>query len=314
MNVRTVRVIVLGAAALCALACAGCGGGGDENAKFEKLAKRYYREYFRANPTYATWAGEHRYDRDLDDVSREASDARLESAKAYLAGLGDVETAGLSPDNRIDAEILANNIRLDVLLYEDMRTIETNPILYTNFLGNSIYYLMARDFAPLDERLDAAADRLMQFPAAVEQAMANLSNPPKPYTEMAISQNRGLIALVERDLLREAERTPARKKKVEKAANVALDALKTFQEFLEKDLLDRSLGEYRLGDRVFRRLGDGLLQSDMSSEEIVAAAYAEMDRVHGEMYELAVPLFAEMTGTRPRHFAYPYGSLPVRWT
>ncbi len=298
MIVRNFRVMAFGvAAALCALACAGCGGGAD--ARFERLAKRYFRDNFRANPVFATWAGEHRYDHELDDVSREAVDARLASAKSYLARLESAGTDDLSPDNRIDAEILANSVKLDILLYEDMRVIETNPMFYTSLLGNSIYYLIARDFAPLDERLDAVADRLVKFPAAVEQAMANLSNPPKSYTEMAISQNRGLIALVERNLPREAEKAPGTRKKIEKAANVALDALHTFQEFLEKDLLDRSLGEYRLGDEIFRRLGDGLLQSDMSSEEIVAAAYAEIDRVHGEMYELAAPLFAEMTSARP---------------
>jgi uncharacterized protein (DUF885 family) len=300
MIVRRLFVIALGAAAaFLAFACAGCDTGGGEDAKFERLAKRYFRDTFRTNPAFATWAGEHRYDRDLDDVSREAVDARIASAKSYLAGLGSVEAGKLSPDNRIDAEILANNIKLDILLYEDMRVFETNPMLYTTLLGNSIYYLIARDFAPLDERLDAAADRLMRFPPAVEQAMANLSNPPKPCTEMAISQNRGLIALIGRDLLREAEKAPDKKKKIEKAANVALDALHTFQVFLEKDLLDRSLGDYRLGDDVYRRLTDGLLRSDMSSEEIVTAAYAEIERVHAEMYERAAPLFAEMTGTEP---------------
>jgi uncharacterized protein (DUF885 family) len=299
MIVRKIFVIALGAAAFLALACAGCDKGGGENAAFERLAKRYFRDSFRTNPAFATWAGEHRYDHDLDDVSRKAIDARLAGAKSYLAAIESVEADKLSPDNRIDAEILANNIRLDILLFEDMRAFETNPMLYTDLLGNSIYYLIARDFAPLDERLDAAADRLMKFPLAVEQAMANLSNPPKPYTEMAISQNRGLIALVERDLLREAEKAPGKKKKIEKAANVALDALHTFRIFLETDLLDRSLGDYRLGDAVYRRLSDGLLQSDMSPEQIVAAAYAEIDRVHGEMYELAAPLFAEMTGAGP---------------
>ncbi|MCX5754106.1 MAG: DUF885 domain-containing protein [Candidatus Krumholzibacteria bacterium] len=300
MILRKSFVIALGAsAALLAIACAGCDKGGGENAKFERLTKRYFRENFRTNPTLATWAGEHRYDHDLDDMSRTTIDAEIAEWKSYLAALGSLETAGLSPDNRIDAEILANNIKLDILLYEDVRTFEADPMLYTNLLGNSIYYLIARDFAPLDERLDAAADRLLKFPLAVEQAMANLSNPPKPYTEMAISQNRGLIALIERDLPREAEKAPGKKKKIEKAANVALDALHGFQTFLEKDLLDRSLGEYRLGDEVYRRLTDGLLQSDMSSEEIVAAAYAEIERVHGEMYELAVPLFKDMTGTEP---------------
>jgi uncharacterized protein (DUF885 family) len=300
MVVRRFFAIALGAGAVSlALACAGCGGGGGENGRFERLAKQYFAENFRTNPSYATWAGEHRYDHDLDDVSREAIDGRIASAKSYLAGLGRVDTDKLSPDNRIDAEILANNVKLDILLFEDMRAFETDPMLYTNILGNSIYYLIARDFAPLDKRLDAAADRLMKFPAAVEQAMANLSNPPRPYTEMAISQNRGLIALIERDLPRQAERAPGQKRKIEKAANVALDALREFQDFLEKDLLDRSLGDYRLGEEVYRRLTDGLLQSDMSSEEIVAAAYAEIERVHGEMYELAEPLFAEMTGAEP---------------
>jgi uncharacterized protein (DUF885 family) len=300
MVVRRFFAIALGAGAVSlALACAGCGGGVGENGRFERLAKQYFAENFRTNPSYATWAGEHRYDHDLDDVSREAIDGRIASAKSYLAGLGRVDTDKLSPDNRIDAEILANNVKLDILLFEDMRAFETDPMLYTNILGNSIYYLIARDFAPLDKRLDAAADRLMKFPAAVEQAMANLSNPPRPYTEMAISQNRGLIALIERDLPRQAERAPGQKRKIEKAANVALDALREFQDFLEKDLLDRSLGDYRLGEEVYRRLTDGLLQSDMSSEEIVAAAYAEIERVHGEMYELAEPLFAEMTGAEP---------------
>jgi uncharacterized protein (DUF885 family) len=281
-----------------AVAASGCGGGG-ENAKFEKLVRRYFDGAFRENPSFATWAGEHRYDRDLDDVSMDAIEARLAEEKAYRAELETIETDLLSPDNRIDAEVLAGAIDLDILRYGDMRSYEKNPMIYTFLLGNSMYYLIARDFAPLDKRLDAAADRLLKFPTMIEQAMANLSNPPKPYTEMAISQNRGLIALIEQDLLREAEKAPGKTEKVQKAAAVALAALHTFQDFLEKDLVNRSLGEYRLGDDVYRRLIALELQTDMTSEDIVASAYAEIDRVHDEMYELAAPLYAEITGAEP---------------
>jgi uncharacterized protein (DUF885 family) len=290
--------IMFTAFAILAVAAAGCGGGG-ENGKFEKLARRYFDTMFRENPSFATWAGEHRYDRDLEDVSKDAIEARLADEKAYLAELETIETDLLSPDNRIDAEVLANAIDLDVLLFEDMRSYETNPMLYTILLGNSIYYLVARDFAPLDKRLDAVADRLLKFPAVTEQAMANLSNPPKPYTEMAISQNRGLIALVEHDLLQEAGKAPGKEEKIRKAASVALGALHTFQDFLENDLVNRSLGDYRLGDDVYRRLVDLELQTDMTSEDIVTSAYAEIDRVHDEMYELAAPLYAEITGAEP---------------
>jgi uncharacterized protein (DUF885 family) len=291
--------IIVFATALLASVCAGCGGGGGEDAKFEKLAARYLSENFRQNPTFATWAGEHRHDRDLDDMSRRAVEARIAFLQSYRAKLEILDKSKLSPDNRIDADVLANAIDLDMLLYEDMRVFETNPMHYTSLLGNSLYYLIARDFAPLGDRLDAAARRLEEFPLVVEQAMANLSNPSKAYTEMAISQNRGLIAFIEHELLREAEKAPARTaKKVGRSAGLAIASLRTFQNFLEKDLVNRSLGDFRLGEKAYRRLIGGIIDSDMSSEMIVTAAYAEIDRVHGEMYDVAAPLYAEMTGAR----------------
>lgn len=292
-------VLAASAALLLASLAAGCGGRGGEDARFEKLAARYLRENFRQNPTFATWAGEHRHDRELDDVSRQAVEARLALLDSYRAKLETIEKDKLSPDNRIDAEVLASAIDLDMLLYGDMRVFETNPMHYTSLLGNSLYYLIARDFASLDKRLDAASRRLERFPLFVEHAMANLSNPSKVHTEMAISQNRGLIAFIEHELMREAEKAPPRtSKKVGKSARIAIGALREFQRFLEEDLADRSLGDFRLGEKSFRRLIDGIIGSDMSSEMIVTAAYAEIDRVHGEMYEVAAPLYAEMTASR----------------
>ena len=297
MKARCIGITAFGGAAvLIALACAGCDAWRGQDSKFQRLAKGYFNEYFKANPTFATWVGEHRYDHELEDLSGKAFEAKNASAHSLLARLERIEAEKLSPDGRIDAEMLRNSVESDILLYEELRSHESNPMLYTSLLGNSIYYLMARDFEPIDERLAAIADRLSKFPLVVEQAMANLSNPPKACTEMAIAQNHGLIALIERELPLEAAKAPGVEKKVEKASRVALEALRSFQEYLERDLLDRSLGEYRLGEERYGRLIDRMLQSDMTSRDIVMAAYAEIDRVQGEMYELAAPLHAEMTG------------------
>jgi uncharacterized protein (DUF885 family) len=279
--------------------CVGCGRGGSEDDAFERLTRDYFKEYFRSNPVLATWAGNHRYDHQLDDLSREAVEAQLAALKTYLARLEKLDESALSPDNRIDAEILANGIKLDILNVEGLRSLETSPVYYTNLLGNSINYLIERDYAPLDDRLDAIADRLVQFPRVIGQAVANLSNPPKPCTELAINQNRGLMAFIRDDLMKTAEAAPGKSEKIEKAARPALDALAAFQSFLEKDLVNRSLGSSRLGDALYRQLIDLVLQSDMSSEEIVAEAYEEIDRVHEDMYALAAPLYAEMTGVGP---------------
>ena len=278
---------------------AGCGNRGGEDRVFQKLSQEVLEMHFRSNPVTATMAGYHRYDRELPDVSPEAVAAELKYLRSARTRLHEIDAGKLSGNNRIDAGILKDNIDLMILFDEEIRPLERNPMAYTDVLGSSIYCLMSKDFAPLDERLAAAADRLTKFPALIDQAMKNLTNPPKVHTETAIRQNRGLISLIENDLMKQAGNAPRQKKKLEKASGPALESLRGFQDFLENDLLNRSLGDARLGDRVFRRLLAGVLESEMTSEEIVAAAYAEIDRVHEEMFELASPLYAELTGKAP---------------
>jgi uncharacterized protein (DUF885 family) len=275
--------------------CAGCGKGSGENREFEKLSKEFLDEYSRTNPVTATLLGDHRYDGELPDASPEAAAAEVKYMRDVRSRLDGIDVAGLSRDNRIDAQILRSTIDLIILYDEDIRPLEKNPMAYTDILGTSIYSLISKDFAPLDQRLDAAARRLERFPALIEQAMRNLANPPKVQTETAISQNRGVISLIENDVMKEAEKAPKQKKNLMKVSRPAIEALRAFQIFLEKDLINRSLGDARLGDQVFRRLLTGVLGSDMTSEEIVAAAYDEIDSVHDDMFELAAPLYAEMT-------------------
>ncbi len=279
--------------------CAGCGEGRKEDKEFERLSREFLARHLRANPVDATWMGDHRYDHELPDVSPEAVKAEVDLLRKTRVRLESIDFSRLSRHNRVDAEILKDNIDYLILVDNDIRPLEKNPMIYTEILGNSIYYFLAMDFAPVEERLDAAADRLAKFPGFLEQAMRNLTNPPKIRTETAINQNRGLMGLIEDSFMREGERAPGKSKKLEKAVGPALAALRDFQNFLEKDLINRSLGDVRLGDRLFRRLLADMLESDMTSEEIVAAAYAEIDEVHDEMFDLAAPLYAEMTSKAP---------------
>ena len=56
--------------------------------------------------------------------------------------------------------------------------------------------LLARDFAPLPDRLAAAAGRLGAIPAALAVARAQLRAMPRVHLETAISQFDGTITLV----------------------------------------------------------------------------------------------------------------------
>ena len=55
-----------------------------------------------------------------------------------------------------------------------MKEWEWNPLVYNQSLANSIYLLVARDFAPADQRIPNLRKRLEASPAVIAQAKANL--------------------------------------------------------------------------------------------------------------------------------------------
>jgi hypothetical protein len=108
---------------------------------------------------------------------------------------------------------------------------------------------MSRTFAPLEARLRSLIAREKKMPAALAAARANLKNPPRIYTEIAIEQLPGNIGFFEKDV-------PLAFKSV-KDANLLADfkasndqvitALRDYEKFLKNDLLARSQGDFRLG-------------------------------------------------------------------
>lgn len=274
--------------------CSGCSRKSAEDKAFEKLSQTFLGEYFGTHPVRATRIGEHAYDGLIDDMGSDARETEIARLRRYLGELGRIDFEKLSRDNRIDADILRNEIERQLFSAEELRPWENDPLLYTRLLGNSIHLLLARDFAPVEERLDSAIERLGFFPKAVEQAIGNLRNPPRVHTETAIDQNRGVISLLEEDLKKAAVQVPGREQEFEKALSPALEALRKFQDYLEKDLVYRSGGNFRLGDERYRRKLALTLMSDMDSGEIVAKARSEVARLHEEMFNLAVTIYPEI--------------------
>lgn len=293
------RPLRLPAIVLClAVLSLGCGRADREDKAFAKLSNDFFEFYFENNPVSATAAGDHRYDDRMNDMSLDGRKRILDIQRDYLERLRRIDTGKLSAASRVDAQYLEENIEMFLLYDDDLRALETNPTLYVELLANSVFYVLSREFAPLDKRLDLIARRLEQFPRVVEEARMNLANPPKLLTEIAIEETAGTISYLEHELRHEAEAYPAQREKIERALGPALESLRAYREFLEKDLINRSFGDIRLGERIYRDALRLTLGTDMPSEEIVALAYEDLDRVHDRMYTLAAPMYEEMTGAK----------------
>ncbi|UCB51537.1 MAG: DUF885 domain-containing protein [Candidatus Zixiibacteriota bacterium] len=262
--------------------------------KFQQLVDGFLDGFYEAHPVWATYIGDHRYDHLIDDYSSEAVQAEILRLRLFAENIKSIDTLGLNPTNKVDFKILENEINAQLLRYEELRPFEKSPVMYTRLIGASINSLITREYAPLRNRLTAAIYRLKRLPALVRQAKSNLKNPPEVQTRTAIRQNRGNINLIKNDLAKVLERLPGWKDTLDHPMKTGIATLEDYQTFLEEDLLPRSNGEFRLGKKLFEKKLKLTLQSDLSSDEIVKRAEAELASVRKRMFELAQPLHEKM--------------------
>ena len=276
------------------LAVVGCSSGPSADDQFVDLANSYLEQMLALNPEWATNLGDHRFDGDISDMSEGGFQARVAFNQDFRENLKDIDPGKLSLANRIDYEILRDRIERVLFMITEVQEYKWNPTMYNP--GDGIYNILARDYAPLPERLEAVKSRLLKIPAMLEAARANLDNPPAVMTETAIRQNPGVINLVMDGLQPYLDEVPEMKDGFTRARSRAIGALDQYGAWLETDLLPRSKGDFRLGTDKWRQKLGYSLSSDLTPEEILASAERDLAGTREQMYEIALPLYRDYFG------------------
>jgi uncharacterized protein (DUF885 family) len=258
---------------------------------FQKIAHDYIEEYLRANPEDATELGDHRFDSQLTDYSPGARAKELATLKEVRDKLGAIDGSQLTGANNIDFRILKENIDYQIFRAEELKEPEWNPLVYVQSLANSLYLLVARDFAPAEQRIPNLRQRMEGIPRVIAQAKANLQHPPRVHTETAIEQTQGAINLVHEGLASLLDRAPQMKKELAPLQEKTAAALDDYKKWLQSDLLPRSDGNFRLGAEKFRKKLRFAVASDLSMEEIMKRAQADLKQTQTAIYETALPLY-----------------------
>lgn len=217
------------------------------SAKEKAPIDRFFDEYyFRLNPTAATSAGFHEYDGELEDYSKAAVGKRLAMLKKF-----ETEIATMAPSSERD--LVLARIHADQLEYQTVRSWERNPDIYSSGVSGSIFAIMSRNFASQEERLNSVIARERRIPQVFADARANLANPPKIYTEVAIEQIPGIIGFFEKDVPAAFAKVTDPKLLADfKASNQAvIDSLTAYGKFLKEQVLPRSHGDFRIGAKTF---------------------------------------------------------------
>src|SRR5207248_1518909 len=251
----------------------------------------YIEQYLRTNPEDSTELGDHRFDGQLTDYSPEAPAKELATQKEFRDKLSALDGSQLTGANNVDFRILKENIDYQIFKAEELKDPEWNPLIYMQSLANSLYLLVARDFAPPEQRIPNLRQRMEGIPRVIAQAKANLQHPPRVHTETAIEQTQGAINLVREGLAPLLDRAPQMKKEPARLQEKTVAALDDYKKWLQNDLLPRSDGNFRLGAEKFRKKLHFALASDLSMEEIKKRADADLAQTQTAIYETALPLY-----------------------
>ena len=295
-------ILLMGLAACTWAATAPAAAVSAADAKFETLSRRYVDEFGRYSPVNATQLGDHRYDGELDDLSDAGRARAIAWTRDLLGQLQAIDHPSLSRANQVDAAMLENQLRYAIFSEEKLRDWSWDTQLYTQLAGQSLYGLLARDFAPLPDRLRSVTARLEKLPRLLEQMRANLApaRVSATHADTAVKQNPGVLSLVDELVLPNLKALPdADRARLERAIADARAAVKTHQEWLEKQLLPNAKGDFRIGRALFDEKLTYALMSPLSRDEIRRRAESEIARTRLQMYEVARQVLAGRTGAPP---------------
>jgi uncharacterized protein (DUF885 family) len=274
-----------------ALLLAGCSAN-KSPAEFDTLTSDFVYSSLALSPVSATAAGYHKHDgRELDSLLDDMSAAGLDKQRAHYRAfdgrLNSLDPARLDPQSRADLGLIRAQIALGLLDLDEVQSWRHNPTVYVETIGNAIFTPFSVEYAPAADRFRHIRQRLEQVPAFVANAKANLADTPEIWARVAIEENDGSIALIDKAIRaavpadQQAAYTPA--------ADNALKALREFNEFIRK-LPSTGPDGWRAGKDIYAKKFRLSMGSDRSPEQALAAAEASLTEIRREMFKLALPL------------------------
>ena len=231
--------------------------------RFYDLVEARFGRLMRDNPIFATAIGLHGHDGELGDGGRETLLAEVAAERAHLATIEALDPAGLSAPVRFERDLEIHNVRRAIFDTDELRIWERRS-LALDTIGDGLFLLIARDHAPLDERLDAIASRMEAVPEYLEAARTRSSEPQvRLWQRMELETAAQMGALF--DEMVAAGRGvvgPAEQRRLERAASAASVAVDLYATWIEGTLVDGddtwAIGRDRHDALVGLRAFDGL--------------------------------------------------------
>jgi uncharacterized protein (DUF885 family) len=263
------------------------------------LVAAFVDELFVLQPLHATGIGDHRHDDRWPDMSEAGRLARVAAWDRWSAAFTALDPAGLSADELFDRDLVLGELSAMRFAEAELRGEAWDALSWVYLLGYGLHSLLARDFAPLAQRLASFAGRLDGIPLIIGQAQEVLgSHPTRPVSKLhaqVAGARIGGIAGLAAEGVATAEaaasgdpEVAALLPRLRRAADAATVALEAIGEHLRTHVAVVVDGSPLLGRELFAaKLRHTLGDPAATPEMILERAEAEFARVRAEMVRLA---------------------------
>jgi uncharacterized protein (DUF885 family) len=141
---------------------------GPLDGKFWDAIEANFRDLVQKHPIFATYVGLHDSDDRLDDATRDAVEQEIADAHRLEREIEAIDPAGLSESVRLERELALHNVRRELFDLEVHRVWERRSTALDQ-VGDALFSIFARDFAPLAERLGSLTARMEGVPKLLDQ-------------------------------------------------------------------------------------------------------------------------------------------------
>lgn len=269
------------------------------DAKFAELSKRWLDGWLEQQPVTATQIGNHSFDANIEDLGAAGRQKFVDFSRTLLTEVDALDGSALSRENQVDLAMLRNQIRYDLWQMQTLQSWAWDPQIYNAIAGGSLYTLMARDFAPMPQRLKSAAARMEKIPALFAQMRENLdpARVPKIHAETVSKQNAGLVSIIDEMIVPHVgELKGADRKRLDAAIATVRKAVEENQAWLDKTLVPNAKGDFRIGQMLYDEKLAFALNSPLSRQDIRQRAEAAITATRAEMYDIARKVLTDRPG------------------
>ncbi len=253
--------------------------------RFDSIVREFFFRFLEMEPVMATFFGVHEHDGRLPEGTRRHVQEEVRLVREFREEVESIPPESLSRDARIDRELALLSADLAVFQFEELRNWERADGV-PDTVGEGVFLLLARDFAPLEQRLESVASRLEEVPAFESRSRELLSEPVRIWAEIALESTRYAPALFGAAVQSAGEVSAELRRRLQEAAQAASEAMAGHAKWLQEDVIPRAKEEFAIGREMFERLLE-LRGIEMSSDEILRLGWDYLERMERERAEIA---------------------------